>query len=107
MRRILSVVACATLFGAAVPTLASATPPSGTTYGGPASGQLTQVGAQGSNQSPGSQSSGSQSPGSTSATTVTGSLPFTGMNVGFVALIAVALGGSGLVLRMRTRPDRD
>ncbi|MGH2856639.1 MAG: hypothetical protein ACRDMJ_04055 [Solirubrobacteraceae bacterium] len=34
-----------------------------------------------------------------------GSLPFTGLNLGLLAIVAVALVGSGLVLRARTRSD--
>ncbi|HLH66923.1 MAG TPA: hypothetical protein VKV27_14595 [Solirubrobacteraceae bacterium] len=81
MRRTVLILCCccALLIGAA-PAFASGSP-SQNAYSGVGSQQLSRA-----------QSS------STSST-----LPFTGLNVGLLAIVAVALGGAGLLLRARTR----
>lgn len=87
MRKVVIIGLCSILLGvAAAPALANSSPSQGT-YGGTAASQLSQV-------------------QSVSSTTSAGTLPFTGLNVAVVAVVAVALVGSGFVLRMRTRSDR-
>lgn len=87
MRKLLVIGLCSILLGvAAAPAMANSSPSQGT-YGGTAANQLSQV-------------------QNVSSTTTSGSLPFTGMNVAALAVIAVALLGSGFALRMRARSDR-
>lgn len=90
MRKILIVVLSAgALALAATPALAASNPSQGT-YGGSGANQLSQV----------------QSLASTKSTpTAASSLPFTGLNVVVVIVIAAALLGAGVVLRGRTRSD--
>jgi hypothetical protein len=93
MRKILVIGLCSILLGAvAAPAMANSSPSQGT-YGGSAANQLSQV-----------QSLTTDS--NTTASTTASSLPFTGLNVGLVAVIAVVLLGSGFALRIRARSDR-
>ena len=87
MRKLLLLCLCAILLGTAAPALANS--PSQGAYGGTGNNQLSQV-----------QSNTSDTTASSSST-----LPFTGLNVPVVAAIAVALLGTGVVLRIRTRAD--
>lgn len=101
MRRILLLIVCGVALASASPALASggSSNPSSSTYGGQANSQLSQVQGQNTNTTPGGPtalSSGSAA-----------SLPFTGLNVGLVAAIAIALVGGGFVLRTRSRPRTD
>jgi hypothetical protein len=94
MRKILVIGLCSILLGAvAAPAMANSSPSQGT-YGGSGANQLSQV-----------QSLTANNDAATTSTTAS-SLPFTGLNVGLVAVIAVALIGSGFALRMRSRSDR-
>jgi cobalamin biosynthesis Mg chelatase CobN len=87
MRKLLLPCLCAILLGTAATALANS--PSQGAYGGTGNSQLSQV-----------QSKTSDTTASSSST-----LPFTGLNLPVVAAIAVALLGTGVVLRIRTRTD--
>jgi hypothetical protein len=93
MRKFLVIGLCSMVLAvAAAPALANSSPSQGT-YGGTGANQLSQV-------------QGVSSTTSTTASTTASSLPFTGLNVGLVALIAVVLIGSGFALRTRSRSDQ-
>ena len=86
MRKLLLVVLCGMALVTAAPAMA-ANPTQGA-YSGTGANQLSQVQSDATSQSPAGTS---------------GTLPFTGMNLGLVAGVAITLMGSGLVLRRRTR----
>lgn len=88
MRKILLVGLCGIVLGIAAPAMASS--PSQGAYGGTGNTQLSQVQSKTTSKSPAAASS---------------TLPFTGMNLGLLAGVAVVLLGSGLALRIRTRAD--
>lgn len=104
MRRILLLIVCGVALASASPALASggSSNPSSSTYGGQANSQLSQVQGQNTNTTPG----GPTGPTALSSGSAA-SLPFTGLNVGLVAAIAIALVGGGFVLRTRSRPRAD
>jgi hypothetical protein len=90
MKRVLLIVLCLGALGlSAVPAMASS--PTNSAYSGPGASQLTQV----QTQSPVTTTKASDS-----------SLPFTGLNLAVVGLVAVVLAGSGLILRRRSAADR-
>lgn len=83
MKRILLVALClGALCLSAAPALAS---PTNSAYSGPGASQVSQV---------------------QTTTSSSGSLPFTGLNLAVVGLVAIVLAGSGLVLRYRSSSDR-
>jgi hypothetical protein len=88
MRKMIVVALCGLVLSVAAPAMANT--PSQGAYGGTGNNQLSQV-----------QSLTSQK----TATTASSTLPFTGLNVGLLAGVAVVLLGAGLVLRIRTRSD--
>lgn len=96
MKRTVALLACLALMipGAAVASANSA----GSGYGHPAVKNVTAS----RNTSPNS----SSSPSTATETTQTGSLPFTGLDVGGLAAGAVLLLGSGLVLRRVSAKNR-
>lgn len=89
MRKVMAIALCGILLGSAAPALANS--PSGTTYGGTGNNQLSQV-------------QGVSNTTSTSAAS-SGTLPFTGLNVGVLAGVAMLLLASGVALRIKTRSD--
>jgi hypothetical protein len=96
MRRVFLVVMCGIMLGVASPAFAAGSP-SSSTYGGPANSQLTSVTSQLTSTTP---------DGPNSAKTVSASsLPFTGLDVGAIVVIAAGLLASGLALRVRSRSD--
>ncbi len=83
MKRFLLVALClGALCVSAAPALAS---PTNSAYSGPGASQVSQVQTTSSSNS---------------------SLPFTGLNLALVGLVAVVLAGSGLVLRYRSSENR-
>lgn len=90
MRKIVLVALCAIMLGIAAPAMANS--PSQGAYGGTGNNQLSQVQSTTASNSP-------------TATTASGTLPFTGLNVGVLAAVAAVLLGTGLALRIRTRSD--
>jgi hypothetical protein len=93
MRKVLVIGLCSILMAvAAAPAFANSTPSQGT-YGGTGANQLSQVQSVAANNN------------TSTASTSAGSLPFTGLNVGLVAVVAVALLGAGFALRLRSRSD--
>jgi hypothetical protein len=90
MRKMIVVALCGLVLGIAAPAMANT--PSQGAYGGTGNNQLSQVQSLTSQTSP-------------TATTASSTLPFTGLNVGLLAGVAVVLLGAGLVLRVRTRSD--
>lgn len=90
MRKVLVVVLCGILLGVAAPAMAQG--PTQGAYSGSASNQLSQV--------QGVQSTGATNGSPTAATSST--LPFTGLDVGLVVVAAIALAGTGLVLRRQS-----
>jgi hypothetical protein len=87
MKRVLLIMLClGALCLSAAPALAS---PTNSAYSGTGATQISQV-----------QSVQTAAKPSTSA------LPFTGLNLAVVGLVAVVLAGSGLILRHRSAADR-
>jgi hypothetical protein len=95
MRKTFLVVLCALCLGIATPAWANSSPTQGA-YGGTGANQVSQV----------QDTTASRSPTATTSAASAGTLPFTGIDVGLVAAVAVALVGSGLVLRRRVGTDR-
>lgn len=87
MKRILLCVVCAVTLMSAVPAFAAG--PTQGAYSGPGSTQLSQA------QPTGTAATHNQTVGS-------GTLPFTGLSLPLIALVAAGLVGSGLVLKTRT-----
>jgi hypothetical protein len=88
MKRVLLIMLClGALCLSAAPAMAAA--PTNSAYGGLGANQVSQV----------------QSTASTASASA-GTLPFTGLNLAVVGLVAVVLAGSGLVLRHRSAADR-
>jgi hypothetical protein len=92
VRKLLLVVLCGIVLGV-MPAMAAASPTSGA-YSGTGAQQLSQVQSASASQSP-------TNAANTSGTS--GTLPFTGLNLGLLGGVAIALMGTGLVLRRRTR----
>jgi len=97
---------CVTVAVLAAPVQAAETPTSDA-YGGAAG----QVGSGGGETDPsGTESSQSAAPNATGAEVSeasTGSvLPFTGLQMGIIAVVGIALFGAGLALRRTARPGR-
>jgi hypothetical protein len=92
MRKTFLVVLCALCLGIAAPAWANSSPTEGA-YGGTGANQVSQV----------QDTTAARSP---TATTSAATLPFTGIDVGLVAAVAVVLVGSGLILRRRADTDR-
>jgi hypothetical protein len=85
MKRVLLIMLClGALCLSAAPAMASS--PTNSAYSGSGATQISQV--------------------QTPVTTSTSSLPFTGLNLAVVGLVAVVLAGSGLILRRRSAADR-
>ncbi len=83
MKRVLLIMLClGALCLSAAPAMAS---PTNSAYSGTGATQISQV----------------QTPAKSSS-----SLPFTGLNLAVVGLVAVVLAGSGLILRRRSAADR-
>ncbi len=85
MRKLLVIVLCGITLGAAAPAMAQG--PTQGAYSGPGASQLSQA---------------------PTATQTSGSLPFTGLNVGALSVAAALMLGAGLVLRRstgRTHPE--
>ncbi len=84
MKRVLLIMLClGALCLSAAPALAS---PTNSAYSGTGATQISQV--------------------QTAAKPSTSALPFTGLNLAVVGLVAVVLAGSGLILRHRSAADR-
>jgi hypothetical protein len=84
MRTTLLAVVCGMMLAVAAPALASG--PTEGAYAGPGANQISSV-------------------QNTEATSDSGTLPFTGLNLGLVAVVAVALVGAGFGLRRQTRRE--
>jgi hypothetical protein len=97
MRKTFLVVLCALCLGIATPAWANSSPTQGA-YGGTGANQISQV----------HDTTASPSPTATATASAAsaGTLPFTGIDVGLVAAVAVVLVGSGLVLRRRVGTNR-
>lgn len=98
MKRIVLLILCGVALLTAAPALADSSPTRGT-YQGTGANQISKV--QGATAS---QSSPSSAQGTLSSNA--NSLPFTGLNVGVLAVIAVGLVASGLLIRRRLDTDR-
>lgn len=88
MRTLLLCVVCSLALASAAPALANS--PTQGAYQGPGSNQLSQV------QDKPTNSSASVASGNT--------LPFTGLSIPMLAVIAVVMVGTGLVLRSKSGP---
>jgi hypothetical protein len=86
MRTTLLAVVCGMMLAVAAPALASG--PTEGAYAGPGANQISSV-----------QNTSAE------ATSDSGTLPFTGLNLGLVAVVAVALVGAGFGLRRQTRRE--
>jgi hypothetical protein len=85
MRTTLLAVVCGMMLAVAAPALASG--PTQGAYAGPGANQISSV------------------QNTAETTSDSGTLPFTGLNLGLVAVVAVALVGAGFGLRRQTRRE--
>lgn len=91
MRKVLVVVLCGILLGVAAPAMAQS--PTQGAYSGTGANQLTQA------------QSNSAPTNGTRADATSGTLPFTGLNLGLVVVVAAVLAGTGLMLRRQSGSD--
>lgn len=84
--RLLLVVLCSLAIALASASLAFAQGPTQSAYSGPGASQISQVGTTADSQA---------------------TLPFTGMDLGLIAVVAVVLVGTGVVLRRVTKGSTD